>query len=73
MTALEIKTLISSGGNVIVDATKFTTLELRTMASDAYSNGVKITIRQAYSKTSLECRDIAFAGGVGTVSFDFSK
>lgn len=73
MTALEIRTILSSGGNVVVDATKFTALELRTMASTAQSNGTKITIRNANTKTALECRGIASAGGTGTVFFDFSK
>lgn len=73
MTTLEIRSILSTGGNVIVDASKFTALELRTMASTAQSKGVKITIHNADSKTALECRGIAAAGGIGTVNFDFSK
>lgn len=73
MTALEIRTILSSGGNVTVDASKFTALELRTMASAAHSSGTNITIRNASSKTALECRSIASSGGAGTVNFDFSK
>lgn len=69
-SSLELRSLLISGGNLIVDASDFSPLELRSLALAAKSNGSKMTIRNASLLSTLECRSIAIAGGKGTITFD---
>lgn len=69
-SSLELRSLLISGGNLIVDATSFSPLELRALAIVAKANGSKITIRNASSLSTLVCRGIAIAGGKGTITFE---
>lgn len=69
-TSLELRSLLISGGNLVVDATLYSPLELRALAIAAKANGSRISIRNASSLSTLECRNIAIAGGKGTITFE---
>ena len=67
-TSIELRSLLISGGNLIIDASSLSPLELRSLAIVAKANGSHITIRNASQYTTLECRSIAIAGGKGTIT-----
>lgn len=71
MSALEMRSIIVAGGDLIVDAKSMSALELRSLAMIAKTKGSRITIRNASSLSSLESRSIALIGGKGTITFDF--
>lgn len=71
MTSLEIKNICSLGGSVIISANDFTPLELKGFALVAKSSGAKVIIRNASKLSSLTCRGIVAAVGLGVVTFDF--
>lgn len=73
MTALDIKGICMSGGNVVVSANNFSSLDLKGIALTAKAHSVKVTIKNASKLTTLTCKGIALAGGTGTVIFDFSE
>ena len=72
MSVLDLCMVISAGSNVIVDATDMSTLDMRSIASNAKMSGTHVTIRNASLLSLLDCRTIAMAGGKGTVTFDFT-
>lgn len=57
-TTLDIKSIVSCGASVILDAKKYTTLDLKAIAS-LCTNGNTITIKNASSKTTLELKALA--------------
>lgn len=69
-SSLELRSLLISGGNLVVDATSYSPLELRSLAIVAKANGSQITVRNASLLSTLECRSIAIAGGKGTITFE---
>ena len=69
-SSLELRSLLISGGSLIVDASAYSPLELKSLAIVAKANGSKITIRNASLLSTLECRSIAIAGGKGTITFE---
>ena len=73
VTALNLRTILLSGGNVIVNSMSFSALELRSLALAAKTGGGTLLIKNATDKNSLECRSIALAGGKGVVTFDFTN
>lgn len=58
---------------MIVNATQFSLLDLRGIASAAKGHGGKLLIKQATRLSVMSCRSIALAGGDGTVTFDFTE
>lgn len=71
MTVLDIKSICSLGGSVIVSANDFTPLDLKGIALIAKSSGAKIIIKNASRLSSLSCRGIVATVGQGVVTFDF--
>lgn len=73
MTTLDIKGICMSGGNVVLSANDFTPLDLKGIALTAKAHSVRVTIKNANKLTPLSCKGIALAGGIGTITFDFSE
>lgn len=73
MTTLDIKGICMSGGNVIISASNFTTLDIKSIVLTAKAHGVKVHIKEASKLSPLACKGIAISGGLGTVTFDFSE
>lgn len=72
MTYLDLKNIASAGGNLVVNADKFTSLDLKIIASSGVGTKCKLTIKKAGILTGLDCRNIASANP-GNVTFDFSE
>lgn len=72
MLALEIKGICMAGGDVVINATDFSIIELKGIANTAGRYGVKLYIKKASVIPAMSCKGIAMAGGKGTVIFDFS-
>lgn len=73
MTTLDIKGICMSGGNIIVNASNISPLDLKNIALTAKSYGVKVLIKGASKLSPLTCKGIALSGGIGTVTFDFTE
>ena len=71
MSILDLRTILSAGSNVVVDAADMSILDMRSIAMDAKLSGTHVTIRNASLLDPLDCRIVAIAGGKGTVTFDF--
>lgn len=69
-TSLELKGIAQAGGILVVDANKYTGLELKGVAS-VLRQGTTLTIKNADKLSSLECKGIA-AAAPDQVIFDFS-
>lgn len=69
---LEIKGICMAGGNVVVNATDYSIIDLKGIAITASHYGVNLCIKKADSIPAISCKGIAMAGGKGTVTFDFS-
>lgn len=70
---LELRSIVVAGGSVIVDASNYSTLELRSLAVASKYNGGKVVIQKAYLLNSIDCRSIAVAGDPGNVIFNFTE
>ncbi|MCM1078514.1 MAG: hypothetical protein NC344_00005 [Bacteroidales bacterium] len=74
MTASDIKSIVFTGGSIIIDAKNYTVSDLRSIAFTAKSKNVKVIIRNASVLTASDCKLIAFSnGGLGNVFLDFTK
>lgn len=69
-TSLDLKIIAQAGGNIVVDAAPYTSLDLKIVAS-ALVKGGSLTIKNADKFSSLDCKVIASAAP-GQVYFDFS-
>ena len=69
-TGLDLKSIAQAGGSLVVDAIKYTALDLKGVAS-ALNKGTTLTIKNADKFTALDCKGIA-AAAQGQVIFDFS-
>lgn len=58
-SSLELRSIASSGGNLIVDANNMSSLELRSLASTCKQSHTTLTINNASKLSALECRSIA--------------
>lgn len=72
MTTLELKSILSYGGSIVVSAKDYSSLELRSLAMEAKANNAKLYIKQADLLPTLSCKGIAMSGGKGNVIFDFT-
>ena len=72
MNTLNLRSVLLSGGNIVVDASKLSPIELRMLAHTAKISGGTILGKKSFLYNALECRNIALAGGKGTVTFDFT-
>lgn len=70
MTSGDLRSIASSGGGLILDASKFTAGDLRSIASASEKNA-SIYLKNISKFTAGDLRSIASAGN-GTVVFDFT-
>ena len=70
-TALEIKGICIAGANVIINATDYSVLELKSIVIAAKIAGTRLCIKHSSKLTTLDCKGIANVGEKGTVTFDF--
>lgn len=73
MTALELRLICSAGGNIVIDATQFSFLDIRMLASAANTGSGHVIIKNAQKLSAMDCRLIATNGGKRTVTFDFTE
>ena len=73
MTSTDLKSILFQGGDIVINADQFPVFEIRSMAFTAKGHGGHIYIKSASKLTVLDCKAIAFSGGRGTVTFDFSE
>ena len=66
----DLRAIASSGGGMIIDASKFLVSDLRAIASSANSGGGQVTLRNVSQFLVSDLRAIASSGG-GRVVFDF--
>ena len=72
-TAMELQSIVFSGGSVIVDANDYPASSLQSIAFTAKSHGAQLTIKHASILSTSQCNSIAFSGGGhGVVVFDFT-
>lgn len=72
MTTSDIRSIITAGGNIILDASKFTSSDLRGIATTASSQNVSLLLKNASKLTTSDLRGIATAGK-HIVTFDFTS
>jgi hypothetical protein len=65
-----LRAIASSGGGMIIDATKFSFEDLRAIASSASGKQAQIVLRKVSGLSFDELRSIA-SSGKGSVVFDF--
>lgn len=66
----DLRAIASSGGGMVLNASKFSVNDLRAIASSASGSGARITLRSIESISTNDLRAIASSGG-GCVVFDF--
>ena len=71
MTVLNLQSIASSGGSVIVSAASYSALNLQSIAMTCKAKGVDLVIKEANKLTVLNCQTIASANP-GHVTFDFT-
>ncbi len=68
-SALEIKKIVSVGGGVIVDASQYSTVDLKAIAANAKAN---IVLKNTDEMSTMDLRSIASAGK-GHVIIDLTE
>ena len=71
MTVLNLQSIASYGGSVIVSAANYSVLNLQSIAMTGKAKGVDLIIKDANKLTVLNCHTIASANP-GYVTFDFT-
>lgn len=71
-TSLDLRSIASSGGNLVVDAEGYSMLDLKTVAAAGKETGANLIIYNADKLSGLDCRIIASANP-GHVTFNFCK
>lgn len=69
-STLDLRSIASSGGGMILDARHYSVLDLRSIASSASANQNKITLMNVNHLSTLDLRSIASSGN-GCVIFNF--
>ncbi|WP_066164092.1 hypothetical protein [Aliarcobacter cryaerophilus] len=60
-TVTDLKSIISSGANISIDAS-YTTTDIKALVQLAKSKGLNVTIRNASAKTTTDLKSIAMNG-----------
>lgn len=68
-STMDIKKIVAAGGGVILDASKYSTLDLKSIAGTAKAT---VTLKNASEFSTMDLKNIAAAGN-GHVVFDFSE
>jgi hypothetical protein len=69
LTIMDLKGIAAAGGGMIIDASKYSTSDLKAIAAAARTSGAQIILKNISSKTSIDMKAIA-AAGKGCVIFD---
>ncbi len=69
-SALDLKMIAQAGGNLVVESTPYSALDLK-MVAYALASGATLTVKKADKFSALDCKMIASAAP-GRVIFDFS-
>lgn len=72
-SVLELKSIISAGGSIVINAQDYMPLELKSLASSTRINDGKIYIKNAHKLTTLACKNIVLSGNQGNIIFDFTE
>lgn len=67
----DLRAIAASGGGMVLDARKYSAMDLRAIASSANGKGSRIFLNNVDSKSTMDLRAIAASGG-GAVVFDLS-
>ncbi|MEM5435950.1 hypothetical protein [Paraburkholderia diazotrophica] len=67
----DLKAIAAAGGGMVLDARKFSTTDLKSIAANAKGKGSTVFLNNVKSKSTTDLKAIAAAGG-GTVVFDLS-
>lgn len=70
MNVLNLQSIASAGGSVIVDASNFNVLNLQSIATAGKAKGATLIINNANVLTALNCQAIA-SSNPGHVIFNF--
>ena len=73
MSLFDYKSILYAGGNIVVNCDVFSVVELKDLAFTAKVHGAHLTILKASLLNVFDCKSIAFSGGAGNVTFDFTK
>lgn len=71
-SVLDLKSIATSGGGMILDARSFSTLDLKSIAASASGQKAQIFFKNLQGKSALDLKSIAASGG-GCVVFDFTQ
>ena len=72
MTVLDLQGIASAGGNLIVNGSKYTVFDLKSIAAAGLKTKSTLVIKNASKLSGLDCKSIASANP-GCVTFDFSE
>ena len=72
MTTSDLRSIVSSSGGLVLDASKYTASDLRGIAESASGNHAPIFLKNISKFTASDLRSIA-SSGKGTVIFDFTN
>lgn len=70
-SVLDLKSILGNKANLIIDASKYSVLDLQTLANTAFTNEHTITFKNLSKFTILDINGIA-SNGKGSVIFDFT-
>ncbi len=70
-SVLDIKSIITSGGGMILDAKQFSVIDLKSIANLAAGKQIQIVLKNLQGKSTIDLKSIAFSGN-GYVVFDFT-
>lgn len=68
-SAMDLKRIVAAGGGLVLDATKYSALDLKTIAATAKAD---ITIKNVSEMSTMDMKNIAAAGN-GHVIFDMTE
>jgi hypothetical protein len=70
LSILDLKSIASKGGGMVLDATKISVLDLKSIASKASETQAQIIIKKPQILSVLDMKSIASKGN-GCIIFDF--
>ncbi|WP_445143325.1 hypothetical protein [Dyella sp. Tek66A03] len=72
MTIDQLKQVLASGGNLMLDGTSMTLSQIKDLASQAKPSGAKITIKRVGDYTPVQLEQVA-ALAPGLITFDLTS
>lgn len=71
ISILQLKEIAFLGGNLIISAKDYSSVQIKELILAGRSKGIAVTIRNAGILTRMQCKEIAFLGA-SKVTFDFT-